>query len=53
MLILYNPVSTAPGKTVLPMSLLALGAVLEEKYPYEIIDGNLLADLANQLIDQL
>jgi anaerobic magnesium-protoporphyrin IX monomethyl ester cyclase len=53
MLILYNPVSTAPGKTVLPMSLLALGAVLEEKYPYEIIDGNLLADHANQLIDQL
>ncbi|MBE7553567.1 MAG: B12-binding domain-containing radical SAM protein [Anaerolineales bacterium] len=53
MLILYNPVSTLPGKTVLPMSLLALGAVLEDKYPYEIIDGNLLADHANQLIDQL
>lgn len=53
MLILYNPVSTLPGKTVLPMSLLALGAVLEDKYPYEIIDGNLLADHANQLVDQL
>lgn len=53
MLILYNPVSTLPGKTVLPMSLLALGAVLEDKYPYEIVDGNLLADHANQLIDQL
>lgn len=53
MLILYNPVSTLPGKTVLPMSLLALGAVLEDKYPYEIIDGNLLTDHASQLIDQL
>ncbi|MCL4303772.1 MAG: B12-binding domain-containing radical SAM protein [Anaerolineae bacterium] len=53
MLFLYNPVSTLPGKTVLPMSLLALGAVLEDKYPYEIVDGNLLADHASQLIDQL
>jgi radical SAM superfamily enzyme YgiQ (UPF0313 family) len=53
MLILYNPVSTLPGKTVLPMSLLALGAALEDKYPYEIVDGNLLTDHAQQLIDIL
>ncbi|NJN95712.1 MAG: hypothetical protein HC875_17165 [Anaerolineales bacterium] len=53
MLILYNPVSTVPGKTVLPMSLLALGAALEDKYPYEIVDGNLMTDHANQLIDLL
>lgn len=53
MLILYNPVSTVPGKTVLPMSLLALGAVLEDKVPYEIVDGNLLTSQASQLIDIL
>jgi hypothetical protein len=54
MLILYNPISTAPGKTVLPMSLLALGAVLEAKYPhYEIVDANLMAGEAGQLIDLL
>jgi radical SAM superfamily enzyme YgiQ (UPF0313 family) len=53
MLILYNPVSTVPGKTVLPMSLLALGAVLEDKYDYKIVDGNLLVNHAGQLIDVL
>lgn len=53
MLILYNPVSTVPGKTVLPMSLLALGAVLEGQYDYEIVDGNLLTDHAAQLIQIL
>ena len=50
MLILYNPISTTPGKTVLPMSLLALGAALENRTEYEIVDGNLLTDHANQLI---
>ncbi|HXV44767.1 MAG TPA: cobalamin-dependent protein [Anaerolineae bacterium] len=53
MLILYNPVSTTPGKAPLPLSLLALGAALENKYPYEIVDGNLLTDPANQLIETL
>lgn len=51
MLILYNPISTNPGKTVLPMSLLALGAVLEDRYPYEIVDGNLMSDHANRLVE--
>jgi hypothetical protein len=53
MLILYNPVSTHPGKAPLPISLLSLGAVLEGKYDYEIVDGNLLADPANQLLQIL
>ncbi len=38
--VLYNPVSNATGKRMLPMSLLALGAVLEGKHDYRIIDGN-------------
>jgi hypothetical protein len=42
--ILYNPQSSANRKPVLPMSLLALGALLEGAYPYSIVDGNLEAD---------
>lgn len=42
--ILYNPVSNAQRKPVLPMSLLALGALLEGHYEYRIVDGNLERD---------
>jgi len=44
MLILYNPSSSASRKPILPMSLLALGAVLEDVEDYVIVDGNLIAD---------
>jgi radical SAM superfamily enzyme YgiQ (UPF0313 family) len=44
MIILYNPPSTAQKKPVLPMSLLALGAVLEGEHEYTIVDGNLESD---------
>ncbi|CAN5210194.1 hypothetical protein BH23CHL1_BH23CHL1_01700 [soil metagenome] len=44
MLILYNPQSTASGKRVLPMSLLAVGAALEGVHDYMIVDGNLIPD---------
>lgn len=44
MILLYNPPSSAGRKPILPMSLLALGAVLEERFDYRIIDGNLEAD---------
>ena len=43
-LILYNPPSNARHKPILPMSLLALGAVLEGRHAYRIIDGNLEVD---------
>jgi len=42
MVILYNPTSANPKQAPLPMSLLALGAILEDKYEYEIVDGNFL-----------
>ena len=42
--ILYNPPSSANRKPVLPMSLLALGAVLEKRHDYEIVDGNIVSD---------
>lgn len=44
MLILYNPKSTASGKKVLPMSLLAVGAMIEGAHDYTIIDGNVERD---------
>jgi radical SAM superfamily enzyme YgiQ (UPF0313 family) len=44
MILLYNPVSSASKKPVLPMSLLAVGAMLEGQEDYRIIDGNLVID---------
>ena len=41
MTILYNPVSSSGRKPVLPMALLALGALLEGDHDYVIVDGNL------------
>ncbi|MGE5236420.1 MAG: B12-binding domain-containing radical SAM protein [Acidobacteriota bacterium] len=40
-LVLYNPPSSAQRKPVLPMSLLALAAVLETEHDVAIVDGNL------------
>jgi len=45
-IILFNPQSSAGRTPVLPMSLLAVGAVLEGRYPYQILDGNLIDDSA-------
>ena len=42
--VLYNPQSSASRKPILPMSLLALGALLEGRYEYIIVDGNLETD---------
>lgn len=44
MILLYNPQSSANRKPILPMSLLAVGAVLEGQYDYRIVDGNLEDD---------
>ena len=55
MLILYNPSSSASRKPILPMSLLALGALLEGEEDYAIVDGNLvddpLAELSRRVAD--
>jgi tRNA A37 methylthiotransferase MiaB len=44
MLILYNPPSNAQRKPILPMSLLALGSLLEGHHDHLIVDGNLVSD---------
>lgn len=49
-LILYNPPSCDPRRATLPASLLALGAVLEGRVRYEIVDGNLLASPESDLL---
>ncbi len=52
-LILYNPKSNATGKRILPMSLLALGAVLEGKFHYSIVDGNAIDEPLRVLRDRI
>ncbi|HLF28098.1 MAG TPA: radical SAM protein [Anaerolineae bacterium] len=52
-IILYNPKSNASGKRILPMSLLALGAVLEGKHAYAIVDGNCERDPLNALRERV
>lgn len=44
MITFYNPQSSAGRKPILPLSLLAVGAVLEGDHDYRILDGNLEAD---------
>ena len=39
--LLLNPRMNDPSRARLPLSLLTLGAVLEGKYPWQILDGNL------------
>jgi anaerobic magnesium-protoporphyrin IX monomethyl ester cyclase len=40
MIILFHPRATRPRNRRLPLSVLALGAVLEGREEYEIVDGN-------------
>ena len=41
MIVLLHPRSTRPKNRRFPLSVLALGAVLEGKEQYEIVDGNI------------
>lgn len=50
--LLYNPISTSPGKQRLPLSLLAVAAVIADDYEVEFIDGNLVADPAAQILER-
>lgn len=43
-IILYHPKSNSSGKCILPMTLLALGAVLEDEFEYVIVDANATRD---------
>ncbi|MCH9695895.1 MAG: B12-binding domain-containing radical SAM protein [Gammaproteobacteria bacterium] len=52
-LVLFNPRSSVAGKHVLPMSVLAMAAVLEGKHEYSIIDGNLYEDVLAVLFEKV
>lgn len=49
MLVLYNPWSTPSAKKPLPMSLLAIASAVEA--PCHIVDGNLVADPVDTIVD--
>lgn len=51
MIVLYNPLSTTPGKQPLPLSLMSLAAVLEGREPWQLVDGNLIRDPAAAILE--
>jgi radical SAM superfamily enzyme YgiQ (UPF0313 family) len=53
MIVLYNPLSTTPGKQPLPLSLMSLAAVLERVEPWTLVDGNLVRDPAAEILDRI
>ena len=66
MIVLFNPISTTPGKQPLPLSLMSLAAVLEAgplrpefgagaptPIPWTLVDGNLVGDPAAEIIARL
>jgi radical SAM superfamily enzyme YgiQ (UPF0313 family) len=50
--LMFNPRSTSPGKQRLPLSLLAIAAVIRADYDCEIVDGNLIADPAAHIVER-
>ncbi len=53
MIVLYNPLSTTPGKQPLPLSLMSLAAVLEGRERFRLVDGNLERDPAAAILEIL
>ena len=53
MIILFNPLSTTPGKQPLPLSLLSLASVLEGRHTWTLVDGNVCADPAAEILRAL
>jgi anaerobic magnesium-protoporphyrin IX monomethyl ester cyclase len=53
MILLFNPLSTTPGKQPLPLSVLSLAAVLEGREPWSLVDGNIVAAPAAEILARL
>jgi hypothetical protein len=53
MILFYNPLSTTPGKQPLPLSIMALAAVVDLHHRWSLVDGNAVADPAAEIIAQL
>jgi hypothetical protein len=50
MIVLFNPISTTPGKQPLPLSLMSLAAVLEGRTAWRLVDGNIEPDAAGAIL---
>jgi anaerobic magnesium-protoporphyrin IX monomethyl ester cyclase len=50
MIVLFNPLSTTPGKQPLPLSLLSLAAVLDGRMAWRLVDGNIERDPAAAIL---
>ncbi|MBC7810663.1 MAG: B12-binding domain-containing radical SAM protein [Burkholderiales bacterium] len=48
----YNPISTSRGKQRLPLSLMAVSAVIADDYDIEFIDANIVDDPATMIIER-
>jgi anaerobic magnesium-protoporphyrin IX monomethyl ester cyclase len=48
----FNPLGTTKGKQRLPMSLMAIGAVIQTDYDLEFIDGNLVDNAVEYIIER-
>jgi radical SAM superfamily enzyme YgiQ (UPF0313 family) len=54
MIVLFNPISTTPGKQPLPLSLMSLAAVLDAAAErWALVDGNVVSDPAAEIIARL
>lgn len=51
MIVFFNPLSTTPGKQPLPLSIMALAAVLEGREPWTLVDGNVERDPAAAIVN--
>ena len=51
MIVFFNPLSTTPGKQPLPLSLMALAAVVDGREAWCLVDGNLDADPVARILD--
>jgi radical SAM superfamily enzyme YgiQ (UPF0313 family) len=53
MIVFFNPLSTTPGKQPLPLSLLSLAAVIDRRYRWCLVDGNITPDPGSEIVERL
>jgi anaerobic magnesium-protoporphyrin IX monomethyl ester cyclase len=51
MIVFFNPLSTTPGKQPLPLSIMALAAVIDGKETWHLVDGNVDPDPATSITE--
>jgi anaerobic magnesium-protoporphyrin IX monomethyl ester cyclase len=52
MIVFFNPLSTTPGKQPLPLSIMALAAVVNGREPWCLVDGNVESDPVRAIAGQ-